>query len=254
MKRLLLAVLFMASKALGAIAVDSAPGPSYASGPAKSLTFAHTTAGSDRLMSLHFVAFVTPDSGSPTATYNGDSLTLDRSVRVTAFAQYSWIWHLVAPDTGTNNVVVGHTNSNGTLFARSVTWTGVDQATPIDAAEGATGTSTTPSKTYTSATGDMVFDTLMAGNWVEIAVTGGQTQIAEDNAGTGGSANKEVSGCSYEAGDTSTVCSWSMDSSQQWFEQGYSINPAAEDPPAPAGSPADAPGGVWDGLNRWYRP
>lgn len=227
MKRLIILLALIPSVTLAAITVDSAPGPSYATGPAKSLTFSHTTAGADRMMSLHFVAFISPDSGSPTATYNGTSLTLDRSVRVTAFAQYSWIWHLVAPSLGTNNVVVGHTNSSGTLIARSVTWNGVDQANPIDAAEGATGTSTTPAKTYTSAVGDVVFDTLMHSNYSEIAVTGAQTQIAEDNSGTGGNLNKEVSGCAYAPGAASVAASWSLDSSLQWFEQGYSINPAA---------------------------
>ena len=71
-------------------------------------TFSHITSGSDRIM---VVGVTTRNAGPITGiTYNGDSLT--KILEVSPYGGYCQsMWYLIAPDTGTHNVVVTATYS-----------------------------------------------------------------------------------------------------------------------------------------------
>lgn len=85
-------------------------------------------------------------------TYNGVALTaIDKSIQVFNYAAY--LYYLIAPATGANNIVVTMSNSS-TFSATAVSYTGCHQTTPIDSSNKgntASGTSLTVSTTVVAA-------------------------------------------------------------------------------------------------------
>lgn len=110
-------------KAGAAIAYD-ATSTGYAN--ATSLTFSHTTSGSDRLLMVQLWTFPSGDTVSG-ITYNGTSLT-KKGTKSADAGGYTNQWSLVAPATGANNIVVSMSSSQ--MFVTAASYTGVDQTTP----------------------------------------------------------------------------------------------------------------------------
>lgn len=111
-----------------AIAFDAVYGTQ---GTAPTLTWAHTVSGSQRFLA---VTVLTNNSAFATGvTYNSAALTggpqqvADGTVRIQ-------LWYLVAPDTGTHNVVVTGTGTN-VIYTTSVSYTGVAQSGQPDASK-----------------------------------------------------------------------------------------------------------------------
>ncbi len=190
-----------------------------------SLTLSHTTAGDNRLM-LVAVSMGNPGGDSVTEiTYNGDSLIF---VGIETYfvdsvneAQVE-LWQLVAPDLGTHNVVI--TLSGGTSYgtvAGVMTFSGVDQTTPLGAFASAGGNSANPTVNISSGADELVFAamTVEYPNNYSLVPEPGQTQRWDLNFG---SAN---SGASTEAGAASVAMSWSFGDSNQWVIGGVSIKP-----------------------------
>jgi hypothetical protein len=90
------------------------------------LTYSHTCTGSDLV--LFVMANCDGDAGAITGvTYNGVSMTLIANQEV-VFGQDLYLYGLINPATGANNVVVSWTSS-GQCASASISWTGVDQTT-----------------------------------------------------------------------------------------------------------------------------
>jgi hypothetical protein len=90
-----------------------------------------------------------------------------------------WIYRLVNPTSGTANVVVSFSTAPAYGGVVGVaTFTGVHQTTPLGTFATATGAGTPASVAVSSATGELVFDTLAVndGGSKQPAVGGGQTQ------------------------------------------------------------------------------
>jgi len=128
---------------LGAIAFDSASKQTWAQ--ATSQTFAHTVSGSNRVL---ITTTFTSGSGTDVSSvkYNGDDLTrLVKQSHASGSTNYTYVYYMTAPDTGTNNVVVALSgNINSETAATS--YTGVDTANFPDAWTSHVGQST---KSYT---------------------------------------------------------------------------------------------------------
>lgn len=109
-----------------------------------SLTFSHTCSGTDRIL---FVA-TCANTGSTTTgvTYGGVSMTQVGSV--TDIGPTEYLWYLVNPASGANNVVV--TNSGSVTTGSAISFTGASQTGQPDATY--TGTSTTTSSFSSSIT------------------------------------------------------------------------------------------------------
>lgn len=95
-------------------------------------TFAHTVAGSNRVMIVAPVDY----QGSHTVsgvTYNGVALTKLASQvgGVESQVQDTEIWYLVAPATGAHDVVVTWSGATTFSAAGSFSYTGVNQTTPF---------------------------------------------------------------------------------------------------------------------------
>lgn len=123
-------------------------------------TFAHTTTGSDRFL----VVAVIGDTGGGAedvtgATYNGVAMTLADKISDTNIARFGYLFYLVNPASGANNVVVSCTSGHF-LAAGAAHWTGVKQ----------TGNPEVTNKTFSNADVDLSLTTsitpLTADSWV----------------------------------------------------------------------------------------
>lgn len=109
-----------------AIAFDSSTyGASAAS--AGTLTFSHTTSGSDRIL---FVYVTIQNANSVSVTYAGNAMT-SIHVNTGSFSHYQSLWYIIAPTTGANNVVV--TATSATIRAYASSYTGASQTGQPDA-------------------------------------------------------------------------------------------------------------------------
>ncbi len=184
-----------------AIAVD-ASNSSKTTG--SSVTISHNTSGSDRLM-LVSVSANPAAGGMPVSsvTYNGTALTLVGSHQEQDKARVE-IYKLVAPDLGAHDVVAtfaGNVPDGATVGV--MTFTGVDQGTPLGTFASAGGTSATASVNVSSSAGELVFDTLSSKQLGGISALAGQTEYWNDSIGDGSG------GGSTEAGAASVTMSWS---------------------------------------------
>lgn len=209
-----------------AIAFDAATTGTAAG--AGSLTFSHSVGagGADRLL----VVAVSIDNRTVTGvTYGGTAMTSVGSA--TNGAQVSHMWRLIAPATGANNVVVTLSGGGTDIVAVATSYTGVDQTTPLGTAATATGTSTTASVAVTSATDELVVDSVSS-NLGTLTVGAGQTQRGNTTAGD------NFGGASEEVGATSVTMSWTIGSSSAWASVGVSIKGIVAVTHATSGAPA----------------
>ena len=224
------AVLAVAALAEADISVVAASSDRVTGGQS-SKTISHTTSsGNDRLMlvgvSINNDFFETVTS----VTYDGVSLTLvgtrqnDDDSRVE-------IWRLIAPPAGTANVVVNFSAGlDESAVIGVITFTGVDQTTPLGTFVSNIGNSTTASVSVSSATGELVLDVVSAeDDEVEgsISAGSGQTQYW-DLRGT--SSPDLWGGGSTEPGAGSVTMSWSVEESDQWAIGAVPIKPETTAP------------------------
>jgi hypothetical protein len=204
------------------IAFDAAS--SAQAGSASSLSWSHSCSGSDRLL------VVGTNSGDLSAgdrpvtsiTYNGANLTKIRSDDAGNIR--TELWYLVVPASGSHTIQVTFSGNNINVQAGAVSLTGVDQSSPLDANNGATGSSPSPSVSITTvADNAWVIDSLMVENTPSITVGAGQTsRWSEDNANSRGRGSTE--GPRTPAG--SVTMSWSLGSSQPWRISAASFTPS----------------------------
>jgi hypothetical protein len=122
--------------AAGAIAYDNATSADT-SVTTTTLTFAHTVAvgGTNRVL---FVGVVTYATSISSATYNGTAMTLIDSYYETYNNTYVYLYYLVAPATGPNNVIIT-IPSPTFIHATASSYTGASQTGIPDATAKSTG-------------------------------------------------------------------------------------------------------------------
>lgn len=132
---LALCLLFVApSGAYAAIAVDATS--AAANVTTISSTHSHTTTGTNLIMIFAVSAAINnANQIVSTITYNGDSATkIDAQTNATPIARDTELWYLIAPDTGTHDVVVTFANEPSDFFSVGVTtYTGAKQSAQPDA-------------------------------------------------------------------------------------------------------------------------
>ena len=199
-------------------AVDSVS--SFASNGAGPFTWAHTCSGSDRLLRVTTSHFDSSDTIS-SITYNGVALTAVPGGSTNNGQYYVTAYYLIAPDTGTHDIVVTVSGSVFDFGAGAISYTDAHQTTPLGTAVTATGTSTTPSVTVSSAADELVDDGLVIIHGGTLSVGAGQTQRWNAIASSG---YIKYAG-STEGGAASTTMSWSNSSSQTWAIVAVPIKP-----------------------------
>lgn len=128
-----------------------------ASFPSSPTTQAFTVgAGSNRVL-LVWLNWLRSTTETASITYAGVSMTLVNNY-VFSGGPYGSLWHLVAPATGANNLVITHNGTTFTAFIYSAN--GVDQVTPLGTVSsdltGVSGVTSTPALAPASAVGDLI--------------------------------------------------------------------------------------------------
>ncbi len=196
-------------------------------GNASTLSWSHTVSGTNRLLIVSVAMGPTAAITVSGITYGGAALTLIGVADNTCCSPGRprvEMWRLVAPATGANTVVVTLSGANGSVIGTAVSYTGVDQTTPLGTFANTSGSTATPSVTVTSAAGELVQDALGWETALNTAtVAAGQTQ--QWNVTTAPN-DKARSGGSTEAGAASVVMSWTLSGASRWSQGGVSIKPA----------------------------
>ena len=195
--------------------------------PRTSLTISHATTGSNRLIlvgvSLHNYA----DESVSGITYNGVPLILVDS-RANATDARVEIWYLIAPPTGPANVVITFgTELSSHARAGVMTFTGVNQSTPLGTFAWAIGSTSPATINVTSAANELVFDTVASEAQSEpFTLTVGAGQTERWNSAIMGY-DRFLGAGSTEPGAASVTMSWSITpaSSVPWAIGAVPIKP-----------------------------
>lgn len=201
-------------------ATFDAVGPSSAgatSHNSTSLSWNHTCSGSNRLLVVGVSLSDGSDPGKTITgvTYSGVALTSTAAIHSGGgTAGYVQMWYLVAPGTGTNPVVVTLSafGASTDLLGGSVSFDGVDQSTPVQNFNSATGSGTSASLVITSATGDMVVDVEANGSNIPVSTKIVRwSEHVTNGAGAGNAGQSSAAGAaSVTMGYTTTSDSWGM--------------------------------------------
>lgn len=171
------------------IVFDTASGSGYQAA-LSSYSFSHVIGSglSDRCLIVGVSLFATGSVSS--VTYNSVAMSFVRGD--TNGIYRSEIWRLVAPSIGSNSVAVTLSGSL-TSIANAQSYSGVDQASPIDANNGSNGTSTPAAASVTTVIAkDRVVGVLATKTASGVTSQAGQSPrtSASGALGTGASADK----------------------------------------------------------------
>jgi prepilin-type N-terminal cleavage/methylation domain-containing protein len=218
----------------GSVTVDASSSGTAAAGATGITISSYTVAGSDRLM-LVGVSIMNAAEDEPTdppgeavssITWNGTNLTLVGS-RITTDTDDGRIeiWKLVAPATGTGNVVVTFNRAiTQEAVAGVVTFTGVDQSTPLGTFASNAGDNTTVGTlSVPSASGETVFGVICA-EYESLTASSGQTE--HWNAYFSSTA---AAGGTKVATSSSVTMSWNLNpgTTNHWAIGGVSVKPSS---------------------------
>jgi hypothetical protein len=202
---------------------------STATANAISFSWNHNVAGTNRIL---LVGVSIRNAGSQTVngiTYATQPLTLIRA-QSNGTSIRSELWYLLDPPTGTAAVVVNF-SASARAAGGAISLTGVDQTTPIEANNAATGNSavTLPSVNVTTVTNNAwVVDAL--GHRLNPTVTVGAGQTSRWRNTTGGGPINGAGGAGSTEGPTSpagnVTMNWGLTGSVGWAIVAAAVRPS----------------------------
>jgi uncharacterized repeat protein (TIGR01451 family) len=221
--------LCLAQNASAQIALDNVTTASGANANVNTLSWSHTVnSGSNRIL---IVALSQRDGNASISGvwYGGTLLSQIGGQAATGSQNRTDLWYLVAPPSGTANVFVLLLTSKR-VVASAISFTGVNQTTPLGTFVGAAGQSTTASVNVSSGPGELVIDTVASnGDANTLTANAGQTERWDLFSGTG-DLNNVRGGGSTEPGAASVTMSWTLGASKVWAIGAVAIKPAASPP------------------------
>lgn len=186
-----------------------------------SVSFSHTCTGSDRLLLIAIHCLQLTGQVGSSVTYNGVAATFVKQT-VNQGNRYMELWRLIAPATGANTLAVTFSASMNNVNVQAISFTGVDQTTPLGTSVAGAGNSTTPSVSVSAATNDLVFDAVTIEHAGTFTVGTGQTS-RYNGIVAGGGFNKAAG--STEPGAASVTMDWSDTIGGNWVQIGVPIKP-----------------------------
>ena len=198
---------------------------------ANTLTFSHTTTGTNLVLAVGVSLNISGRNSTTinNVTYGGVALT-PAGAAVNNGNRVSQIFYLIAPATGTNNVVVTLNISGGTIgtVAGAATFTGADQTTPIRTYATNSGNSASAFVNVASNANDMVMDTLAV--FSGTTATSSSTAQAQQWALSSGGSGADVYGFgSTRQGAASVPMSENLSASVRWADAAVSVQPYQSD-------------------------
>lgn len=206
-----------------AIAFDAASSGQSESG--SSLTFSHTCTGSNLLLLVGVASNSTNGTDVSGVTYNGVAMTL---IGTKASADNeTYLFRLVAPAAGANNVVVSFTEDR-IIRAGAVSVTGVNQATPIGATGNASGSGTDITVDVTTDTANSwILDAIASGAGAAHTLTVGAGQTSRWDL-NGGANNRRGAGSTEPTTTTGAyTMNWTSSVSHVWATFAAEVHEAA---------------------------
>lgn len=148
--------LLSASVTRAAIGYDTSVEDADACVTASSASWSHTSTGSELVMLAGATMQSATDANRDITalTYNGASLISVRRDNNDATDLTSEVWYMAAPDTGSALTVSVTFVDTTTACGYSITLTGVDQSSPLDAQNGTTATDATSISTAVTTVAD----------------------------------------------------------------------------------------------------
>lgn len=203
-----------------AVALDGTATTGGVAGIGSSYSYSHTVSGANRFMAQ---AIAYQDNTSVSSfSYAGVGGTVGSSAYISFTT--SNLSRITAPTTGTNTVSVSLSGATAYPMGTTISFTGVDQTTPIEATNTATGNSTTPSLTVTTTTNNcLVLDAIgirTDSGDVTLTVNGSQTQRSNHSM-----SSQERQGTSTELKSTAGAVSmdWTLSGSRNWAMVGFGV-------------------------------
>ena len=191
---------------------------------ASSQTISHTCTGANLV--LYVITGGWDGTGrSITVTYAGVSMTQIADSDLSLGNDRTWLFRLVAPATGSNNVVVTITGGNMHIRTGNLSFTGAHQSVFDTPQTTVPNNTTTASDTFTSAVGDMVVYGASVGNDDPHTATDALTERYDLN----GSGQGEGAAGGTAAGAASVVVTINWDVTGSAATAGVNINAAAAD-------------------------
>lgn len=187
-----------------------------------SFTVSHTTSGTNRLMLVGISHDPNNDEVVSSVTYDSSALTYVGSATYSNDTRVE-IWRLVAPNTGTHDVIITFDkNMSYGAVAGVMTFTEVNQTTPLGAFVSATGFSAGPATVdVSSATNELVFDTVACETCTSLTVGGGQTEYWNLTQNS----DFVMGAGSTEPGAATVTMSWTLGSADYWAIGAVPIKP-----------------------------
>jgi len=192
-----------------AIIFDAASNGTTTTSP---LTISHTVAaGSKRLLVVGIYGRAGTSFSISSVTYNGVALTEAGFSK--SGLSYCGLWYLIAPATGTHNVVITFAGvGSPRISAGVVSRIGVDQTTPIGTVAATTLTTGQPTVNVSSATDEVVVD--VVGVHADATFTVGANQTSRWVAPTTGTMSAAGS---EEPGAATVTMSWTASSTGSFW-------------------------------------
>jgi len=184
-------------------------GASVAGG--SSLSWTHTVSGTSRLLTVGIAVGSGTDSGlSLSAAYNGVAMTSAAIVHSNnQTAGFTQLFYLVNPPMGAYTVQVMLAGGTADLEGGSVSFTGVNQTTPLRNAATNFGAGTSASMTVSSAAGDMVVDVVANGSAITSSGrTLGWLKNQNGNSAGGNAAQSTAAGASSVTMSYAVMSDW----------------------------------------------
>ena len=206
------------------VGIDLTSATSKKTGSGSTLSWSHTSSGSDRLVLVGVSWQDSADEESVTSvTYDGSAMTLVASTPLCA------IYSLVNPPTGSKTILVTWSGSNVKgAVAAAISFTGVHQTSPIGSTVTAAGNSTAASvNVIPSVTFSLIGIDFGSSTAVSLTAGSGATQRWNDSAGTSGSFTLTQGAASTvaSAGGGARAMSWTLGAARSWEMIAVSIRP-----------------------------
>jgi uncharacterized repeat protein (TIGR01451 family) len=211
-----------------AISVDNVT-TAVSPGQVTGLTWSHTVNSASNGILIVGISFRDGNTSASSVTFGAAALTRIGFQNSGGNQNRTELWYLKAPAVGPGTISVSMSSSKA-IAAASISFTGVDQTSPLGTFASAAGDSQTPSVDVASAACEVVIDTMTAnGDANSLAVSGGQTQQWNIFTGSGDAGNARGGG-STRPGATSTTMSWNLGVSKPWSIGAVPLRPSSSGP------------------------
>ncbi len=209
---------------LADIQIDAVNSGSTTSG-GSSITIPLDVSGTNRLMLVGVSLNPNWDEWVDSVTWKGtEDLTLDGRVIVNDNDARVEIWKLVAPTTGSGNVVVTFSAPlQLEAVAGAMTFTGVDQSTPLGNFASVIGNDSTPATVDVDSAADELVFGVVACEYSTVT-----TDLSQDERWNISVSNTNGAGSTETSAGATVTTSWAVDSPSgtHWAVGGVSIKPS----------------------------